>query len=473
MIIVPTAKPGCGLFKQVCHATKNAKNMGSKLIDMLSSNEGDAFYADGVWVSYRELLESIRGWNEIATDLSIKNSVVAIVGNYSKATLSLIISMFDSDNIVVPLKADNVQNDDYLKISRPDYIFQDGKLRRFENLGPTECDMHPIICELKANSQAGLIIFSSGSTGKPKAMVQTVSPILEKIVRSGKRLEYNSVLFLTFDHFGGFNTWFTYILTGSPFVCINDASVDVVCNIIQNFKIGLLPTTPSFLNMMLATSAFKRFDLSSLKLITYGTEPISDTTLKKVSELLPDVYLKQTYGMSEIGVISTKSKSRTSPYFKISSSDVEHKIINGVLFIKSKMNMKGYMNHASPFDSVGWINTRDLVDVDIDGYIRIVGRESEQINVGGLKVLPIEVEDVILQLDFVHDVSVFGTKNEMLGEIVTAKIILRKGLSGDAQYISYIRKHCVAKLERHKIPVKIIIEAGSSLVSERMKKVRR
>ena len=72
--------------------------------------------------------------------------------------------------------------------------------------------------------------------------------------------------------------------------------------------------------------------------------------------------------------------------------------------------MLGYLNAPSPFESGGWFNTQDLVEANGE-YIRILGRKSELINVGGEKVHPTEIENVMLQIENVKDVTVRGKPN--------------------------------------------------------------
>src|SRR5262249_20692513 len=98
----------------------------------------------------------------------------------------------------------------------------------------------------------------------------------------------------------------------------------------------------------------------------------------------------------------------------------EHKIVDGVLWIRSRSAMLGYLNAPSPFDADGWFNTQDLVERDGE-YIRILGRKSELINVGGEKVHPTEIENVLLQVDNVTDVTDRGPPNPATGEVVPAK----------------------------------------------------
>ena len=83
--------------------------------------------------------------------------------------------------------------------------------------------------------------------------------------------------------------------------------------------------------------------------------------------------------------------------------------------------MLGYLNAPSPFNEEGWFNTQDVVEVDGD-YVRIVGRKSELINVGGERVHPTEIENVLLQLENVRDVTVFAKPNAVTGRVVGRKL---------------------------------------------------
>src|SRR5262249_41134676 len=156
---------------------------------------------------------------------------------------------------------------------------------------------------------------------------------------------------------------------------------------------------PTFLRMMLIACAHERFDLSSLKLITYGTEPMSAGTLRDLRNALPAVRIKQTYGSSELGILPTQSQASDSLWLKLG---VETRVHDGVLWVRSPAAMFGYLNHNSPFDADGWYNTMDAVEVEGE-YMHILGRESEIINVGGEKVYPAEVEDVLLRAGNVRE----------------------------------------------------------------------
>ena len=98
----------------------------------------------------------------------------------------------------------------------------------------------------------------------------------------------------------------------------------------------LLPTSPTFLNMVLISEVYKKYNLESLQIVTYGTEVMPEYTLKKFHDLFPKVQLKQTYGLSELGIMRSKSKSSNSLWVKVGGEDYQTKIKDGILHIKAK-----------------------------------------------------------------------------------------------------------------------------------------
>jgi acyl-CoA synthetase (AMP-forming)/AMP-acid ligase II len=132
--------------------------------------------------------------------------------------------------------------------------------------------------------------------------------------------------------------------------------------------------------------------------------------------------------------------------------------------------MVGYLNSPSVFDADGWFNTQDQVELDGD-YFRILGRATDLINVAGQKVYPSEVESVILEMDNVQDVAVYGEKHALLGNIVVAKIVVEMPESVESLK-KRMRKQCLAHLAPFKVPVKIVL-TESPLHSIRQKKIRR
>ena len=192
-------------------------------------------------------------------------------------------------------------------------------------------------------------------------------------------------------------------------------------------------------------------------------------TLSMLNKLFPEVKLLQTYGLIEVGVMRSKSKNNNSLWVKIGGEGYKTRIVNDLLEIKADSAMLGYLNANSPFTEDGWFMTGDAVEQDGE-YIKILGRKSELINVGGEKVYPAEVESIIQELEFITDVEVYGEKHPLSGNIVCAKVIVNDP-SNFNNFKENIRSHCRSKLERFKIPIKIKL-VDQNLHSFRFKKMR-
>jgi acyl-CoA synthetase (AMP-forming)/AMP-acid ligase II len=154
---------------------------------------------------------------------------------------------------------------------------------------------------------------------------------------------------------------------------------------------------------------------------------------------------------------------------RIGGDGFQTRIVDGILQIKAKSAMLGYLNAPSPFTKDGWFNTGDLVEVDGD-YIKILGRTTEIINVGGEKVYPTEVESVIQQIENVAEATVYGQHNPITGNIVCANVTL---LNQEAKnpFILRLKRYCNLRLESFKVPVKVTV-TDKKQHTERFKKLR-
>ncbi|HMD80086.1 MAG TPA: fatty acid--CoA ligase family protein, partial [Anaerolineales bacterium] len=326
---------------------------------------------------------------------------------------------------------------------------------------------HKLYSVLRARQHPGLILFSSGSAGRSKAALHDLTGILEKFkVRRNKQ---RTITFLLYDHIGGVNTMLYTLSNGGCMITVRERSPEKVLEAVEKYRVELLPTSPTFINMILLSEAYKYHSLSSLKTVTYGTEPMPESTLKRFHELFPHITLQQTYGLSEVGILRSKSKSSDSLWIKIGGEGFETRVVDGILQIKAESAMLGYLNAPSPFTEDGWFITGDEVEMDGE-YFRILGRRSELINVGGEKVYPAEVESVIQQIENVAEVTVHGEKNPITGNIVCANVLLLEPEEPKAAILR-IKKYCRAQMPAFKVPVKVTI-VDEELHSERFKKMR-
>ena len=258
------------------------------------------------------------------------------------------------------------------------------------------------------------------------------------------------------------------LANGGCLVIVEDRSPDAVLEAVNRFQVEILPTSPTFLNLILLSEAYHRHDLSSLKLITYGTEPMPESTLHRFKRLFPHIQMKQTYGLSEVGILHSSSRASDSLWVKVGGEGFETRIVDGMLEIKAISAMLGYLNAPSPFTEDGWLPTGDMVERDGD-YIKILGRKNDIISVGGEKVYPAEVENVIAEFENVAEVTVYPERNAILGQIVCAKVQLRAEEA--PPFIAQIKQHCRQRLAPFKVPVKVMITSDHQYTT-RFKKQR-
>jgi acyl-CoA synthetase (AMP-forming)/AMP-acid ligase II len=199
---------------------------------------------------------------------------------------------------------------------------------------------------------------------------------------SRRRHCYRTLAFLLFDHIGGFDTVFYSLSNGSCLILCEDRSPDGVCELVQSHQVEVLPVAPSFLNLLFLNGAYRRHELSSLKIVTYGAEVMPQTTLDRCPVMFPGVTMMQKFGASEVGTLRSKSKTSDSLWVKLGGEGYETRVVDGLLEIKAESSMLGYLNAESPFTKDGWFKTGDCVDVDGE-YLRFRGRDSDLINVGG------------------------------------------------------------------------------------------
>jgi len=438
----------------------------------------DRFVAAGdtraiVWrdepYSYRWLAAAMDTWRQrLDTEHLGPGDVVSLTAEFSPNAAAALLALFDRGSIVVPLTAAAAANrDEFLEIAE---VGADIGLEPDDSATVTRFDRvasHPLYGTLRRRGHPGLVLFSSGSTGRSKAVLHDALRLIEKFrtVRHAKR----TIAFLSFDHIGGVNTLLHVLSNGGTVVTVTERTPAAVCRSIQTHRVQVLPTSPTFLNLLLLSGALDEFDLSSLDTITYGTEAMPAGTLARLHARFPGATLLQTYGLSEVGILRSKSESSDSLWVKVGGEGIETRVVSGMLEIRSPAAMLGYLNAPSPFTGDGWFMTGDLVE-ERDGYVRIFGRQAEVINVGGEKVLPVEVEDVLLAMDGVADAVVYGERNAIMGQIVSARVNLTTTETVPA-FKQRMAQFCRGRLRPAQIPQRVVLAAGP-LHGGRFKKLR-
>ena len=385
--------------------------------------------------------------------------VVAIVGDFDADSIALSLRLLDAGATLMPLTSGTKPDHEYfLESGGAQWVIRGDAIER--RLLPADIAINPLIADLRQRNHPGVIFFSSGTTGRPKAILHDFRNFLARYTVPRPALV--TLNFLLFDHAGGINTLLYTLFNSGVVVVPSERTPDAIAADIERHSVELLPATPTFLRMMLLAGLFDEDRYPSLRVITYGTERMDQGTLNLLCEKLPRVDFRQTYGLSELGVFQVKSRARDSLWMRIGGEGIETRVTDGVLQIRSANRMLGYLNAPSPFVD-GWYDTGDIVE-EQDGFIKIVGRAKEIINVGGLKILPGEVERVALLYPGVLRAKAHGVGNPITGQHIELTAEPEPGTSLDRRALmAHFRRH----LQKQLCPSKVTI--GPVAVSHRFK----
>ena len=373
-----------------------------------------------------------------------KGDVVALIGNFNPLSILTLLQLIEKDTIIVPLTIDTrSQHEYFFETALVNVVIEGNSVRRLKNNLK-----HKFIDQLRSFDHAGLILFSTGTTGRPKAILHDLTLFMQRYETPRPTLK--TLNFLLFDHIGGLNTLLHTLFNKGTVVNPKSRNVESVLQSCRDHEIELLPTTPTFLRMMLISGLIPQNIPKSLKFITYGTERMDQPTLNTLCKLLPKIDFRQTFGMSELGIVRVKSVSRDSLFMKIGGEGIETRVVNGVLQIRSQTRMIGYLNSDSPFDDDNWYNTNDIVE-EKNGYYKIIGRTSEVINVGGLKFMASELERVALEFEGVEFVKAEGKSNPITGQHVELFVQAKETNFNSANMKTFLEN----KLPKHMIPRRI------------------
>jgi long-chain acyl-CoA synthetase len=413
-------------------------------------------------VTYNQLKSEIAELTEQLASAGVgPGSVVLFTADFSLTSCAAIFAIASVGGVIVPFSPYEERTNELKAIVGATHeITPDGSVEKIRRSG----ELHPLVERLAKDQKPGLVIFTSGSTGEPKAALHDFDTFTEKYRKPTRRLV--TIAVSPMDHIAGLDTLFYSLANSGLIVTVSSPTPQEVLASIENNDVQILPATPSFLRLLLISGELNEVDLSSLELVAYGAEVMPNEVLERLVDELPGVKFIQKFGMTEIGSPATRSPESGSDWIKMDPESTEIKIIDDIVWIRSDSLMLGYLNAESPIDSDGWFNTGDTVEQSGE-YIRVLGRSSEMINVGGHKVNPHEIENIILKAQDVTAVVVRAEKNPLLGQIPVA-YVESVGDESDQDLAVRIRLWCSERLNRWEVPAKVVGKAPD-LIPGRLK----
>ena len=434
---------------------------------MLGHAAKPAFAGDDGVVSYGELHAlAVKARAALAQLRLDRPTAFGLVGEHGPASAAWLLVLAEAGHFVAPLAGNPAEHPAKLAIIHAQWVVV-AEGREWKLLPRVdEPSSHPLFAQLREQGAPGLVLFSSGTSGAPKAMVQDFGKLLSAYA-TRRPSDLPMLALLGFDHIGGLNTLFHTMAAGALLaVPASRAPADVAATIARH-RVAILPASPTFLNLLLAAGVTAQ--LASLRVITYGTEPMPEGLLTRLKAAFPRVRFIQTFGTSETGITRTESPAAGSTFLRFEDPNLEWKVIEEELWLRSRTQIAGYLNASNErFTADGWFRTGDKVEQGPDGTLRILGRLGETINVGGEKLMPAEVEAVVLAVAGVADCRVRGEPHPLTGQTVVVDVVSEEA---DHEALrSAVRVACRERLARHKVPTRVTFV--KSVSGERLKKLR-
>lgn len=282
-----------------------------------------------------------------------------------------------------------------------------------------------LFADLRTRAHPGLVLATGGTTGTPKLLLHDLAALLATVpvkVGRGQR----TLPLMRFDHIGGLDMAWRALAGGQILVAPPaEISPETVARTIARHRVEVLPATPSFLNMMHVAGVARAPDLRSLRVVPYGAEPMPPGLLARLRTAWPQVNFVQRYGTSETGALPVRAAG-DGLELVAGAAGYDWKIIDGELWVQSPGRALGYLSGDSDgLSTAGWFRTGDLAEQAADGVVRVLGRRSDLINVGGEKVRPDAVEAVLSAHPDIADCRVFAVPNALLGQVVGVEVVWR------------------------------------------------
>jgi long-chain acyl-CoA synthetase len=324
-------------------------------------------------------------------------------------------------------------------------------------------------CAIELDTQSpATIIYTSGTTGFPKGATLSHSNVISNSYAQnrccGMSPSDRLLLYLPLFHCFGQNA----ILNSGLNVCATIVlermfQPDQLLKTVANQQVTMFFGVPTVF-ILLINKDLTNHDLSSVRYYFAAAAPLPLEIAQKWQEKFGCV-IHEGYGLTEASPCTTYNHDLKYKPGSIGGAidNVEVKIINsdgtdakvgeiGEIIVRGPNVMLGYWNRPEETAKTiqnGWLHTGDIGQIDHEGYLYIVDRLKDMINIAGLKVYPSEVENVIYQHPSVAEVAVYGIPNLLQGELVKANIRLKPGESATQEEII---KFCAERMAIYKIP---------------------
>ena len=433
-------------------------------------------------LTFQELYQEVQNFSSAIVFLNKKN-IISLMSENSASFIISYLGIINSGKIVHLIPPEISENNllNQLKSSDSEAIIcsNTGKknLSKFVSIKIPLFEFDDIrsqsvqdVKNIKTNDLAYLI-YTSGTTSEPKgvaishAMIEfTTKNIIKVLGYSNSDID---VLPLPLYHSFGLGCFHTSLCVGSTLVLLKNANnLEQILESLKKYNATTLAAIPATLTKLLKLdrSVLENY-FTNMRLIITNSTSIPRNTVQNFKEILKNGHLATYYGLTEASrstfMIFDKNNGREESVghaapeieVKIVSNDNDNSDV-GEIWIKGNNVIKKYWNNTEADKNIvdEWLQTGDIGYFDEENYLFLKGRNDDIINIGGEKIAPREIEEVVMQLSGVEDVAAFGIKHEIFGQVIKLNVV--KAKDSDLDKFG-ILTHCMKSLEKFKVPSKI------------------
>jgi long-chain acyl-CoA synthetase len=315
-------------------------------------------------------------------------------------------------------------------------------------------------------SSVAVLQYTGGTTGRPKAAMLTHRNLLANALQCQAWFNVQEpsppvvLCSIPFFHVYGLTVAFTYpLLSAGTLILQTRPDVDEILTLIHKHRPTQFPGVPALYQGINRHPKVGRYDIRSIRVCLSGSAPLPREVQKRFEELTGGS-LVEGYGLTEASPVTHANPvvgKRKTGSIGLPFPSTDQKVVSledpdrpaapgqpGELAVRGPQVMLGYYRHPEETALVlrdGWLLTGDIATIDEEGYAFVVDRKKDLIVVGGLKVYPREVEEVLFQHPSVADAAVIGRPDESLGEVVHAVVVIKAGVTLHAtEVIEFVRE---------------------------------
>jgi long-chain acyl-CoA synthetase len=324
------------------------------------------------------------------------------------------------------------------------------------------------------DEDVAFICYTSGTTGISKGAMLTHKNIITQIVNQDafERTSPDDVYLLLGQMFHvAILQCFSYLIFGCKVIVMN-FKAEPVLEVIQKQGVTCIQAISTMLNYMIDVPDFDRYDVSSIRLLTYGGGPMSLSTLRRAMDKFPNAKFLQLMGQTEVSIIALglprddhfrdpdekqlrrmQGCGREALLADVRVVDKKDQDVPkdgktvGEFIYRGDMVMKGYINQPDLTGETlrgGWCHSGDMGTWDEDGYFYVVDRKKDMIVSGGENIFSAVVEKAIYRHSAVKECAVIGVPHEKWGETVKAVVVLNEGMTATEEEIIQICRENLA-----------------------------